>query len=95
METVHQTHIIRIGNSKGIRIPKKFLKGLGEKVIIRSTKEGIVIQPDKPDKEGVVVPPREEWDTLFAKAIAAGEKPENDVFDGIENEFDGSEWVWK
>ncbi|HEX5551971.1 MAG TPA: hypothetical protein VFX43_01900 [Chitinophagaceae bacterium] len=91
MQAAHHTNIIKIGNSKGIRIPKKFLESLGEKVIICSTKEGLVIRPDR---EGTV-PPREEWDALFAKAIAAGENPEKDVFEGVENEIDYSEWEWK
>ena len=90
MESVYHTHIIRIGNSKGIRIPKKFLANLGEKVIIRPSKEGLVIQPDKAES----VPPREKWDAIFAKAIAMGEKPEKDLFEGIANETDLKEWTW-
>ena len=90
MQNVHHTTIIKVGNSKGIRIPKKYLKGLGEKVIIQPTKEGIIVRPDK---EGSV-PPLKEWDALFAKAIASGEKPEKDIFEGMGNETDQKEWEW-
>ena len=31
---------------------------------------------------------------LFSKAIASGEKPESDVFEGLRNEADKSEWEW-
>jgi len=88
MENNHHTSIIRIGNSKGIRIPREFLKGLGEKVILQPVKEGFVVRPDKVGS----VPPRKEWDAIFAKAIAAGEKPEKDVFEGIKNQTDDTEW---
>lgn len=90
MENAYHTHIIRIGNSKGIRIPQKFLTGLGEKVIIKPSKKGLLIQTD----EEYPVPPREKWDELFAKAIADGQKPEGDMFDGIDNEGDETEWTW-
>ena len=38
--------IIQIGNSKGIRIPKRLLLkyGLGEKVILRETEQGILLE---------------------------------------------------
>ncbi|TAN02003.1 MAG: hypothetical protein EPN39_00805 [Chitinophagaceae bacterium] len=63
MDNAYHTHIIRIGNSQGIRIPKRFLKGLGEKVIIRPSRKGLVIQSE----EETTVPSIEEWDALFAK----------------------------
>lgn len=84
MDNAYHTHIIRIGNSQGIRIPKKFLEGFGEKVIIRSSKKGLVIQPDK----GTVVPPREDWDALFAQCDTSLEDDFKDwdvtLLDGIE-----------
>ena len=90
MQNVHHTTIIKVGNSKGIRIPKRYLKSLGEKVILEPTKKGLVIRPDSGD----TVPPLKEWDALFAKAIASGEKPEKDVFEGMGNETDKTEWEW-
>lgn len=90
MQNIHYTSIVSVGNSKGIRIPKKFLKYFSDKVIIQFTKKGLVILPDDEEK----VPPLKEWDTLFAKAIASGEKPEKDVFEGIGNKTDNTEWEW-
>jgi hypothetical protein len=52
-------------------------------------KDGKMIKPRKP------VPDREQWEMLFSKAIASGEKPENDVFEGLQNEADKSEWKWR
>lgn len=91
MDNAYHTHIIRIGNLQGARIPKKLLKGFGKKVIIKPSKKGLLIQTD----EEYTVPPRETWDKLFAKAIATGNKPEGDLFDGLNNEFDETEWTWE
>lgn len=90
MQDIHRTNIIRVGNSKGIRIPKKYLKALGEKVVIQPTKEGILIRPDI----STTVPPREYWEALFAKAAANGEIPEGDIFEEMGNESDYTEWEW-
>lgn len=90
MQNIHRTNIIRVGNSKGIRIPKEYLKSLGEKVIIEPTKKGIVNRPDREE----TVPPLKEWDALFAKAIATGEKPKKDIFEGMGNDTDQTEWEW-
>ncbi len=91
MKSTYHTHIIRIGNSKGVRIPKQFLSVLGEKVVIRSSKEGILIQSDNEKK----VPPAEKWEMLFEKAIAEGQEPEKDVFEDISDETDLKEWTWE
>jgi antitoxin component of MazEF toxin-antitoxin module len=84
MDNAYHTHIIRIGNSQGIRIPKKLLKGLGEKVIIRPSKKGLLIQSE----EKTTIPPIEEWDALFAKCNTYLEEDFKDwditLEDGIE-----------
>jgi antitoxin MazE len=90
MQNVHHTNIIKVGNSKGIRIPKEYLKALGEKVVIQPTKEGLLILPDL----STGVPPRKYWEALFAKAVANGEIPEDDVFEGMENDADQTDWQW-
>lgn len=86
------TKLIHIGNSMGVRIPKNLIKQFdldkGE-IELSVEKEGIMI------KLQTSVPPREQWDMLFSKAIAAGEKPERDVFEGLQNEVDKSEWEWQ
>ena len=35
---------------------------------------------------------RSGWDLAFKKAIANGNEPENDMFEGMKNEFDDTEW---
>ena len=41
-----ETKIIQIGNSKGIRLPKRLLvkMGFGETVVLREVEEGILIE---------------------------------------------------
>ena len=38
--------------------------------------------------------PRKGWEEAFAAEAKAGHKPEEDPFNGIENEFDREEWKW-
>lgn len=87
-----QVKLIHIGNSMGVRIPKNLIKqfDLDKRAIELSVeKDGIMIKPESS------VPPREQWGMLFSKAIASGETPENDVFEGLPNEVDKSEWEWQ
>lgn len=84
--------LIHIGNSMGVRIPKNLIKqfDLDKGAIELSVeKDGILIKPEKS------VPPREQWGMLFSKAIASGETPESDVFEGLRNETDKNEWEWR
>jgi len=79
--------IIKVGNSRGIIIPSKFIKliGLGNKVSIEVEDNKIVIEPAKEIA-------RENWDSLFIKANSKKDKviliP--DVFK--DENFD--EWAW-
>lgn len=87
-----RTKLIQIGNSMGIRIPKSLIKQFdldkGE-IELSVEKDGIMIKPQ------TSIPPREQWDMLFSKAISAGEKPEKDVFEDLQNEADKNEWEWQ
>ena len=60
-----ETKIVKIGNSQGIRIPKKLLeeKKIFSKVRIESTKEGILIFPVKSSNI------RDSWISKFKKNI--------------------------
>jgi len=58
----HHTSIIKVGNSKGIRIPKDYLESLGKEVVLEKTGEGLLIRPAHQ------VAPLKEWDKLFASA---------------------------
>lgn len=86
-----QVKLIHIGNSMGVRIPKNLIRQFDldkGSIELSVEKDGIMIKPEK------AVPPREQWGMLFSKAIASGETPENDVFEGLRNEVDKSEWEW-
>jgi hypothetical protein len=45
-----------------------------------------------PEKTIVANQVREGWDNAFKQAIANGDTPENDMFEGLKNAFDDSEW---
>lgn len=48
-----QSKLIKIGNSKGIRLPKKLIQKyhLDEKLSLEEKKEGILIKADIPDNK--------------------------------------------
>ncbi len=80
-------NLIKIGNSKGIRIPKPLIDecGLGDTVELTVEKGKLVISPERPHRHG--------WEKKFAQA--ASEPPESLMFgDAITNDFDHEEWEW-
>ena len=82
-----KTKIIRIGNSRGVRIPKPLLEqaGLEDQVILRVVENGIVIE--SADK------PRANW-AEAARILC--EKAEDGLLDEfVLSNFDESEWVWE
>lgn len=58
---VIQTKVVRVGNSKGIVIPKKMLDFLTDTVQLKRDKNTIIIEPVR-DK----VIPQEEWDRILS-----------------------------
>ena len=62
-----QADVVKIGNSRGIRIPAALLKqcGIGNKVELEVTQNQIVIKP--------VSTPRQGWAAAFARMHQAGE----------------------
>lgn len=80
-----RAHIIPIGNSQGIRLPKALLEqsGISGDVELEIHQGGILIRN--------AAMPRSGWDEAF-KAMA-----ENDAEDGLEslpNQFEKKEWQW-
>jgi len=82
-----KTKLIKIGNSRGIRIPKPLLEeaGLIEEVSITVTDQGLVVES--------VDSTRANWATAAAQLHARGE-------DGLLDEsvptfFDETEWKWE
>jgi antitoxin MazE len=81
-----KAELIRIGNSRGIRISKPLIAqcGLGDIVELRVTPAGLVIAPHRAPRSG--------WKQAFAAAGSA-----DDILLLAEvpaNAFDGEEWKW-
>ena len=79
--------LIRIGNSKGLRIPKAVLDqcGFGQRVEMRVEGVSLVITPAKTARSG--------WDEAFKTMAEQGDDaallPED-----LEQSFDQAEWEW-
>lgn len=87
MNNVVKTRIVRIGNSKGIRLPKLFLEQthLGEEVELEMQENQIVIRPAENPRAG--------WETQF-KEMAAHSDDELLDAEWPRTSFDEEEWEW-
>ena len=76
----------KIGNSRGLIIPKKVLEmcGLNEEVVMTVEEGHIIISP--------VNEPRANWEKQFSDADL--KKDEVNLFENISNDFDDTEWTW-
>jgi antitoxin MazE len=78
--------LTRIGNSRGIRIPKPLIAqcGLGDTVEVRVTPEGLVIAPHRAPRHG------------WKQAFAASHPVEDELLldSAAPNAFDGEDWKW-
>jgi antitoxin MazE len=84
-----KTHIVSIGNSRGVRIPKPLLEqiGLTGEVEITAEDKSLVIRP--------VRRPREGWAVAFEKMAAEGDDAlVDDVPPSLSN-WDEEEWEWQ
>lgn len=83
-----KAQLIKIGNSRGIRLPKSVIEecNLGEIVEIKIKNNKITIM--NPDK------PREGWEESFKKLTNEGKLQEELLTGNFENEFDEEEWKW-
>ena len=82
-----KTKIIRIGNSRGVRIPKPLLEqaGLVDEVQLKIVESGIIIEGATTHRSG--------WATAAAKIR---DREEDGLLDEpLPSEFDDSEWVWE
>ncbi len=75
----------KIGNSKGIRIPKALLDEMGFETAVELTVENnrLIIVPIRST--------RADWETAFQSAQA---DPVNAFPDAVANAFDDTEWTW-
>ena len=79
--------LIRIGNSRGIRIPKSVIEqcGFGSRVEMRVEGGSLVITPGRAARSG--------WDEAF-KAMAERGDDAPLVSEHLAQRFDNTEWEW-
>lgn len=81
-----KARLVRIGNSRGIRIPKPLIEqaGLTDEVILRAHKDSIVIQRARSAREG------------WAAAAKRLRKHDQDLLLDAPNptQFDLKDWNW-
>ncbi|EAX49045.1 transcriptional regulator/antitoxin, MazE [Thermosinus carboxydivorans Nor1] len=67
--------IIRIGNSKGIRLPASLLKqcGIDKKVVIKVDGNKIILTPARAPRQG--------WEEAFKKAVSRVHEDDHVIYD--------------
>lgn len=82
-----KTGLVRIGNSRGIRIPKPLIEqcGLGDAVDLRVENQRLIISPERQPREG--------WEKRF-RAAGPSSEDEQLLESAGANEFDRKEWKW-
>jgi antitoxin MazE len=82
-----KTELVRIGNSRGVRIPKPLIEqcGLTKTVELRVANDCLIISPARQ--------PRQDWDDAF---LASSDIAHDELMLEIAepNEFDHKEWRW-
>jgi len=83
-----RARVIKIGNSKGLRIPKPILEqtGIMDNVEIEVVKNQIIIRPVRNVRDG--------WDDAFK---LMGQKGDDELIikdDNISHSWDEEEWQW-
>ena len=84
-----KSRIVKIGNSRGLRIPKPLLEqtGLGDEVEIEIEENRLVISPIQPARAG--------WDAAFEEMSRRGA---DSLLDGDvqpPSKWDEDEWEWE
>jgi antitoxin MazE len=80
--------IIKIGNSKGIRIPKPVLDQCGFKntVTLEVKEKKLLVYSDRKARDG--------WEDEFRKRESGTGQKAEQLNDYFENEWDSKEWEW-
>jgi antitoxin MazE len=83
-----KTHIVRIGNSQGIRIPKPLLEqsGLQGEVDITAEDDSLVIRPARKPRDG--------WAAAFREMAKRGDDAPIDAA-APTSTWDEDEWEWR
>jgi len=81
-------HLVHIGNSLGVRIPKAVIQQAGfnkdTDLVFKVTQEGLLISPKKQVREG--------WENKFKPSKQKSKNPS--LLGEFSNEFDKDEWKW-
>ena len=82
-----KTQLVRIGNSRGIRIPKPLIEQcrLGDEVELQVESGRLIISPKRR--------PRQAWEDCF-RAAGPSTGDEQLLKSARANEFDRKEWQW-
>lgn len=83
-----KTHLIQIGNSKGIRIPKSIIEqyNISEEIELIPMSNGLLISSKSI--------PRKDWEELFNKALKSKNSPDISEWQKFPNRFEKEEWSW-
>lgn len=83
---VIKARLVKIGNSRGIRIPKVLIDqiGLGTEVEIAIKDKELVIRPSGHPRQG--------WDEQFRKMAERGDDQLLDNY--VPTKWDETEWTW-
>ena len=85
-----ETKLIKIGNSRGVILPRRIIDRVGgDSFEIREEGGQIILKPLQSKEEDV----RSGWDASFAQATKSA-PAETDFFNETSNEFDEEEWTW-
>jgi antitoxin MazE len=89
MNNTVKARIVKMGNSKGVRIPKPILEqlALGEKVELSVRGDQLVIRPDKHPRSG--------WEKQFKHMAERGDDRLLDEEAVRSTKWDEDEWEWK
>jgi len=92
-EVSYNTRIRDIGNSKGIILNSLILETAGLQaetdIVIHASRGIIQIMEVKKDDVNTDL---STWDKQFKAAFKKGFKPGEDLFEGMQNDFDSKEW---
>lgn len=82
-----KTELVRIGNSRGIRIPKPIIEqcGLGDTVELRVQDDSLIISSQRKPRQG--------WEESLRRATRLTE--DELLLDSVlDDAFDREEWTW-
>jgi len=83
------TKIVRIGNSRGIRIPKLLLEqtGMKEEVEVSANANGLLVRPVRKVRTG--------WAAAFQEMARHGDDALLDDVSPSQTDWDHDEWEWR